>query len=435
MRELARQLIDEHQHRRLLPSAPRLASHCTALPEPKQGILALTGMGGSGKTTLLLDHAAQLVSSGTPRERTLYADLADPRVLCASRKESPLPTLIDAFMERFPENRRAKTHLFLDNPGHIPNWQSFLKSLVDAYGMRITVADARRSWLDNANSSGTNQGIVVYEVLPAGLSDLIVASNSAEPLDRAAKHQSFLHTGGLPAARTSDSPIATLQGTARNALSDIALRYSTNVPLDNLTAFFSYALGKTGRTLSLTKAQKELGEAGFRTTRSSLKNYLDSLEEAHLLYTLEDLRFAGADNPRSPRTVIAADHGMALSLNPLASMDTDALAMTLCYLDLRRKGHLGSVFTYRPKAGGPTMLACANPDSGNIFSLVGFATSDGNPKKEKAALQAISEAQRQTHARKATLLVKDEPTEHLKAQTSAIAITTLREWLLLDSHL
>lgn len=430
MRELIDTLITEYQLRPLSPKSldPRIES--IGKRGGRYRLLTITGMRGTGKTTGLLAHADELVAAGVPKERTLYFDFADLR-LASFKDHDVFACMIDAFMQRFPENRHATTYLLLDNIGHVREWQKFARSLIDTYDTHLVAADACQTWLSEDHASEMPRESIIQELLPLGFSELAYPNNDMEAAHRTLE-KNYLHRGGLPqalAASEFEWP-RLLQSTLRKAVTDDLLRLNPHLNASMLLKFAVYALGKSGNRLSLAKAQRCLKEQGISTTRSTLQSYLTHLEQAHLLYTVSDFRFADAANPRSARTVIAGDHGLACAVSPSKKTDAAGAAATLAYLDLRRKEHLGDVHCFYMGKGAIPAFVCGNAKQGKAFSLVGVCSGKPN-ETDIGNLQA---ACAQLDLRKALLLASEEEAPR-KENGKTVEIIALREWLSAKNHL
>lgn len=436
MRELVFALIDAYQ--RSAVETPAIADGSESVEDILNlpPTLLFTGIRGSGKSARLQSILLKARALGVPRQRTLYLDLADKRLLRADPAEV-LPCIVDAFLERFPRARRDTMYFAFDNISHVEGWASFVSRLQDTYEVRIIAADACKSWIDGR--SPLPRGAIVEEMHPASSAELsqtrwdheILRATRSEGSAEEDGLRRYLELGGLTCASIDEDPHAhsALQRHLDAAIMGDVLRKAPHTNSALCEALCVRALDATASRLSVTKTSAEFKERGLATTRSTLSNILAQLEDAHLIHIVKDFNRAMSANARLPWTVFAGDHGLAQAFARKGSLDARRLASTVVYLNLRRREHLGEIFLYRTEKGEEAGFVCGNPRTSSAFSLTALCIDDRDPSQLARANARLRKALEETGLRKATLVTSSTEAKESAGTGKYINCIPLRSWL------
>lgn len=107
---------------------------------------------------------------------------------------------------------------------------------------------------------------------------------------------------------------------------------------DVANAFVRRALACNAMPLSLRKVEADLRSLGIKTSRATLANALGYLEDAYLLFTVNQFSYVLSERTTSVPKVYAVDPGLAVAN---AKANTNNLGQRLedaVYLELRRRG-------------------------------------------------------------------------------------------------
>src|SRR6185369_1997086 len=123
--ELIDALIADFQERDLPQVTPRALS-LPGLPGKADVVI---GMRRSGKTWFLYQQIQERLASGVERERLLYLNFEDERLLPLAAAD--LGRIPEAFYRRFPASREQLCWFFFDEIQNVPGWETFIRRLLD----------------------------------------------------------------------------------------------------------------------------------------------------------------------------------------------------------------------------------------------------------------------------------------------------------------
>jgi len=298
-------------------------------PTLKRAVL-LSGPRRVGKSTLLLQVADALFDEGR-----------DPRSICylgldhALMKRTTLPDLLKLYHERiYPEGQPAV--LLLDEVQYSQDWEVYIKHLVDFKPFYRILATGSASVVHRQRlaESGVGRWVRV-PMLPLSFYEFVrlrgEAPDGAQPepdvLDlfgaedvallgvgarlrplMPAFHR-YLLLGGFPETARSDD-LTLSQNLLREDVVERVLRRDV-VSLfgvrrvDDLERLFLYLCLNTGALLSIRQCASALEVSAL-----TVSNYLEVLEQAHLIHKLPSASLGGKKTLKAPYKVYLVDPGL-----------------------------------------------------------------------------------------------------------------------------
>ncbi len=126
---LVKEIIREWQEAEL----PQVLPRTIEIPTSVNKIIAIVGPRRSGKTYLLFWLAKELISKGVPREKIIYVNFEDPRLLPFEARN--FEVILDSYRKLYPEvysePDTAKAYLFLDEIQVVKNWEMAVRRIYD----------------------------------------------------------------------------------------------------------------------------------------------------------------------------------------------------------------------------------------------------------------------------------------------------------------
>lgn len=314
-----------------VPSFRRLAYYtCRDLydqPGLKRAIL-LSGARRVGKTTVLLQLAQALVREGHDPRAVFYVSLDHPVVKLVTLRE-----LLRLYHERVcPEGTAVA--LLLDEVQYSRDWDLEIKQLVDHKPSYRIVATGSASAVQREGlaESGVGRWVRVpmptlsfYEFarirgeaaaeVPSTLrtADLFSLSSAGDFADLSRKFrtlmplfQRYLLVGGFPETATIDD-VALSQRLLREDVVERVLKRDMAAifrvrNVDDLERLFLYICLNTGGVLAVQTCANAL-----QTSTATVRNHLQVLEQAHLIYRLPPLAVGGKKVLKARNKVYLAD--------------------------------------------------------------------------------------------------------------------------------
>jgi uncharacterized protein len=348
------QLVADNEHRTLPTPTPRRI----VLPALSGKVDAVIGMRRSGKTWLLFQTMRELQARGTAPSRTLYVNFEDERLLPLDPED--LDRLLQAYYRRHPENRRKECRLFFDEIQNVPGWEAFVRRVLDTEKVRITVTGSSARLLGREIATSLRGRSIATGVQPFSFEEALAhhgveVPNAWPPSSPVAselmsRFDQYLQTGGFPEVLTlrPELRIRILQGYVDVALfRDVVERHGVgNLPV--LRYLIRRFLENPGGKFSVNRIYGQLRSQGYRTSKDSLYEYVDHLEEAFFLFAVPIAADSEKARMVNPRKVYPADHGLAGAFVMKPSRDLGHHLETIVAVELRRRGYsLAYVVTSR----------------------------------------------------------------------------------------
>lgn len=410
MEDLWKRLVIDHWQR-LESREGDVALENGGTPTDAPVLTLLLGPSGSGKTAALVDQAALLVRKGVSARRTLYADLADPR-LPADLRRDHLAALIESFLILAPGSRREPFYLLLDNLGIIEDWPVLARALADTYAVRIWASAADATWLDSTAQARLSFSHEVIPLTGRPLQSLLrsfiaaqAAAGSADPvrgaLDRLFCGEESPEGAVYAAQRRHD----VANGCARDAA-----RFIPGTPLALIRRTAALLLGQSGTAPSLSALQRQLESEGLSTTRATLTTVAEALQRAQLIVRPHEFGGDPRDNTRAARLVVARDIGsaQAFATSPLrgAPLVISVVASVLC-----SQGREGQLRQVRPDRGRGLFIAWGNDEAAGPEGLVAVdgAQNDARPGPRSAFVRGAEAVMERWGHRRLTVITPSAP--------------------------
>ncbi len=330
---------------RVLPTPIARDTQIRALPGKIDAVL---GMRRSGKTWLLFDHAARLVADGLPRDRILYLNFEDERLM--PMQAADLHLVLDAFLARFPEHAGQECWLLFDEIQNVPGWDRWLRRLIDRGGLRIAVTGSSAKLLGTEIATALRGRSLPTELLPYSFAEALrhegVALPKRWPPPEATRallknrFRRFLDVGGFPEVQGLDEPTRrrVLQDYVDVALlRDVIERHGVGNP-GALRWLVRRLLGSPGGAFTVNKAYGDLRSQGHTIAKDTVHAYVAWLEDAFLFLPVEAEAASERARAVRPRKIYAVDHALA----GVTSVEGGGIGHRLeniVYVELRRRGY------------------------------------------------------------------------------------------------
>ncbi|MDF1760957.1 MAG: ATP-binding protein [Coxiellaceae bacterium] len=367
-------------------------------PETDQVIKVAIGMRRVGKTYLLYQKIHQLLDQGIEKERILFIDFEDDRLLPLTTKK--MADLIDEFYSIYPENHSRKCYIFLDEVQNVEDWNHVVRRIFKSKPIELIITGSSSKLLSTEISTSLRGRSLAIEVLPFSFEEFRTAHNLVVPKSPYSRQvydvsiqqmREFFNKGGFPGVQQMQSHDwrEALQGYVdavilkdiieRHGVSNIALlKYLTKTLLINAATLFS-----------INKFFNDIKSQGYKVGRETLQNYMTYLEDAFLIfrvpYYTESIRFQQTHASK----VYVIDNGLINAYSVKIKDIYNKLLENQVYLDLRRQGK--KVFYYKTKDGYE--IDFVTKDKNGSIDIVQVAWEMDDPKTAERERRALAQAE------------------------------------------
>ncbi len=424
-------LIADFQER-AFPAATRRDAAPPGLPGK---IDVLIGMRRSGKSWRLAQAMADLVASGVPKTRLLHVNFDDERL--RSLQTADLQQLPAAFFRLTPQNKHERCHFFLDEIQNVPDWDAFVRRLLDTENVQMMLTGSSARLLSREIASTLRGRSLATEIFPFSFGESLRHQGAddapAEPAGAARRAllssalRGYLSAGGFPEVQglAAHLRVAILQEYVDVViLRDVVERHGVG----NVTALrhlIRRLLGAPATAFSVHRFHNELQARGVACGKNALHEMLAHLEDAYLVQTVGIDARSEQQRQVNPRKIYPIDTGLAQAFRTSPDTDRGRLLETLVFLDLRRRGN--EIAWLRTQQGWEVDFI-ARPTEGPPL-LVQACESIADPSTRERELRALRAAMSERGIHAGTVVTLDEEAR-VDADEGPIAVVPAWRWLL-----
>ena len=298
-------------------------------------IIVISGVRRSGKSTLLRQFASHFSDYR-------YLNFDDERLI---RFE------VDDFadlMLLWQKQGDFKT-VFLDEIQNVQQWERFVRRIFNE-GYKIFITGSNSKLLSGELGTHLTGRHKTIELFPFSFVELLRMKKidpeniktTARQATLIAAFDEYLLEGGFPYyCKTREKDFLTLL--YDNILyKDVLFRFAIREKR-TFRELANFALSNIGKEFSYENIAKTLNIK----SNTTVKNYLDNMEEAYLIFTLPKYDFSLKRQYTSNKKMYVIDNGLRNNVSFYFSEDKGRLLENLVFLELKRRG--GDVFYHKDK--------------------------------------------------------------------------------------
>ena len=392
------------------------------LKSPK--IMVFYGPRRSGKTFYFYELISKLRQEGIVRERIIYINFEDDRLLPLNSSE--LNDLTEAYNELYPENQNQEVFFFFDEIQNIEGWETFVRRLDDKTKAKIFITGSSASLLSQEIASSLRGRSISFPLYPLdfreylGFKGIKLKKNFAYSKQRyqiIKELENYLEEGGFPEIVLTDNKELDrkiLQEYFNSIVyRDLVDRYSlrnTSLLKDLLKHLFTNS-AKTFSAHSYYKTVKQ----NMSVSKDTIYEYLSYIEEAQAFYFLPLFSYSLKEQRVNQKKIICIDNGLRNRISFRFSPDRGKLAENLVGLELIK--NYEEVFYYDAKQEIDFVV-----QDGRKIMAINVSYGDEIEEREISGLLEF----KQEHKKAELLLL----TKDIEDEKDGIKMIPLWEWLL-----
>ena len=305
------------------------------------------GMRRVGKTTLMLQRLQQHLDAGVPLSQILYINFEDDRLQPFS--EEQFGCLVDAFYQLYPENHERDVYLFFDEVQNVQgNWALVVRRLLDTKQVSIYLTGSSAKLLSKEIATSLRGRSIVTEVWPFSFDEYLLSRKEDLPAGRSRQAQDlrqmqlshYLDESGFPEVFRLAIPERRellQQYVDVVVLRDVVERYDiSNISL--IRYLINTLVHSVGQLLSITKLYNDTKSQGFKTSRTTVYQYIDYLQDTFMVFLVPLYSSSVRKAQSNPRKVYCIDNGLYQAWRIGRQANWGARFENQIYLDLRRAG-------------------------------------------------------------------------------------------------
>lgn len=433
-KDVAEELIKDFIERPL----PELVDRDLEIKPPAtKKAISIIGPRRAGKTYFLFNNMIRLEK--VKRTEMLYANLEDDRLLPLRLQD--LDQLLKTYYEIYPQNRKKKIYLFLDEVQNVRMWEKFVRRVLDTENVQVYITGSSSKLLAKEIATTMRGRVVSHMVLPFSFGEFLKAKGMENERYLSSGKRSwimnyldeYVRFGGFPEVVLDDdesSKVKTLKEYVDVLLMrDIVERHKVkNIKV--LRMLFNAIHGSFSKEFSLHKFYNFLKSQGIKVSKNTLYDYFQHYEDAFAVIPIRRFSYSIRDMQQSLPKVYQIDNGYAAQMGIRFTQNKGRLMENTVAIELFRRrsaSPLMEVFYWKDSGGKEVDFVIKKGEKIQELVQVCYDIGDYNTKiRETSALVKASDKL----ACKRLRIITWDNEEKEKIEGNTLEYTPLWKWLL-----
>ena len=340
------ELIKDFQERRLPDPVERELRY--PLETPLNRAVVFSGPRRSGKTYLMYIGIKELLARGEDRNQILYVNFEDIRLAGAIAQD--LNDLLEVYFEIYPDNRTKNVWFFLDEVQVVPEWERFVRTLVDMENINVFVTGSSSKLMSKEIATSMRGRSLTYDVYPFSFAEVLRADgiehekylSLTQKAKIVRKLEDYVKYGGYPETVIYREEWERILREILDVtiFRDIVERY--DVKNIKILKIFLNAIFNS-KEFSIHKFFNFLKSQGTKLSKNTLYNYFEYFADSFIVFPLRRFSYSYKDVESSIPKIYLVDNGL-LSLQGIR--DRGRLIENIVFVELKRKG-MRDLFYYK----------------------------------------------------------------------------------------
>jgi len=311
-----------------------------SLELPLKRAIAILGPRRAGKTYYQFSLIKKLLQNGIPKERILYINFEDPKLIDMSIADSV--KLIEVFYEIYPENKKQKAWFFFDEIQNVNKWEVFIRGVLDRENAQIFISGSSSKLLSREISTSLRGRTLSYLLLPFSFSEILRAKKIKYDKYLSSEHKSMLGNylrdyfsyGGYPEAVIYPQERKKILQEIievtiyRDLIERHKIRNTRMIKL-----MFNYLV--KAKEFSIHQFYNFLKSLNIRVSKNSLYNYLDFFNDAFIFFPLKKFSYSLKNIEQSIPKIYVVDNAL---IELIAGDEKGKKMENLVFLSLLQRG-------------------------------------------------------------------------------------------------
>jgi predicted AAA+ superfamily ATPase len=438
-KRLMKEIIREWQETGL----PEVLPRAIKLPTSINKIIAIVGPRRSGKTYLLFWLAKDLLSKGVAREKIIYINFEDPRLLPFEPED--FEVLLNAYRELYPELSsgivRDKAYLLFDEIQVVKNWEVAVRRLYDTGKFFVFITGSSSKLLSYDIATQLRGRALTFELFPFSFAEILRAKRievnemalySKARFSIMKAFEEYLNYGGFPEvvlAESDELKWRILKSYVESIfLKDLVERYEIRNQAV-LRELVKYLATNISSLFSVSAFFRWIKQA-YPITKRTLINYLDYLEDARLFFLLKKFSFSLKEQALSPRKGYIVDLGLRQVFGHSYSQDLGKSLENLVFLGLmqaKAKNPWLDVFFWKDSKKGEVDFVVT--ERRQVSELIQVCAELAGPGVKEREIKPLLVAAQKIKGRDLTIVTMDYEGEEV-IDKKKIKFVPAWKWLL-----
>jgi hypothetical protein len=301
---------------------PKLVERKIEVSDIPNKTYSIIGMRRTGKTYFLYQKLLECLNQGIDRSRLVYLNFEDERLIDLTIAD--MHWIVDEYYALYPENRRDQVYFFLDEIQMIPQWEKFVRRIMDSENAKIFISGSSAKMLSREIATSMRGRSIETIVYPFSFIEFLSCHNIDPPqsLVQIDKHyrsllenqcNRYLSIGGFPEAqkiRDQDRQLLLQSYVNTVIFRDIVERYGiTNIIV--LKQLIKHLIRNFGAQFSVNKFFNYLKSNGIKVSKTTLHEYMSYIQDTFLIQNISIYAQSEKQRMVNPIKSYVIDMGLA----------------------------------------------------------------------------------------------------------------------------
>jgi len=434
-KEILSEIILDYQENSLPLLVERELQNSIDLEIPLNRAITILGPRRSGKTYFLYSLIKKLIDKGIKKERTLYINFENPRLVAMDLND--LISFLNTFYEIYPENKKQKIWLFLDEIQGIENWEIFIRDLLEKRDAYIFISGSSSKLLSQEIASSLRGRTLDYLILPFSFKEYLRLRNinyqkylsSEEKAKLLNYFGNYFSWGGYPEillyARESKKIIHEIIEVT--IFRDLMERHKIR-NLKVIKLMFNYLV--QGKSFSIHKFYNYLKSLNIKVSKNSLYNYLEYFNDAYIFFPLRRFSYSLKNIEQSIPKIYSVDNGL---IEAIIGENKGSKLENLVFLSLLRKGLKPNKEIFYYLTSNSEEVDFVIKEGKKIIALIQASFVVTNYQTKEREVKALIKASQELNCSNLVIITYNEEVEEI-IKDKKIKYIPIWKWLLEEYH-
>jgi hypothetical protein len=306
---------------------------------PIKRAISIIGPRRAGKTFFMFQVIGELLHDNIDKSRILYVNLESDSLIGCTIED--LRNMLNIFYEIYPENKKQKIYLFLDEVQNVPDWERFVRSVVDSEEIQVYVSGSSSKLLSMEVATSLRGRTLPYYIYPFNFKEFLRAKGFKVEKYLSSSQKAMLLNLLQKYMRGSYPEVILFEMEGEKILKEI---FEVTIYRDiierfrvrNVRALRLMAKGLVSSTyFSIHKFYNYLKSLGMKVSKNTIYNYVEYFSDSLVLYTLRKYSRSYKEVEQTIPKIYLVDNGL-LIVNGVES--TSRLMENLFFSELLKKG-------------------------------------------------------------------------------------------------
>ena len=308
---------------------------------PIKRAISIIGPRRAGKTFFMFQIIGELLRNNIDKSRILYINLESDLLIGCTIED--LRNMLNIFYEIYPENKKQKIYIFLDEVQNVPNWERFVRSVVDSEKIQVYISGSSSKLLSMEVATSLRGRTLPYYIYPFNFKEFLRAKGFKAEKYLSSSQKAMLLNLLQKYMRGSYPEVVLFEMEREKILKEI---FEVTIYRDiierfkvkNIRALRLMVKGLVSSTyFSIHKFYNYLRSMEIKVSKNTLYNYVGYFSDSLVLYTLRKYSRSYKEVEQTIPKIYPVDNGL-LIVNGVES--TSRLMENLFFSELLKKGFI-----------------------------------------------------------------------------------------------